>query len=174
MSGAVAVDFTYELGPRDEIWVRELACVDIDSSRMQSFSFERHPSYDKVEFPFDRFKCFKLRGGYIDFGDIEVVLHNTIKTSSAIFTYGQHKADFLEKMLGRSVINLQKGTKCPPPTSMCFTSVKTCMDPDHIAQAKVECPLRNADSLAHWVRANHLANHWQASDVQLPPLQASK
>lgn len=137
MTCGVVIDFNWDVDVKNEI--KELAVVDVDGWRMQSFHL-RSSNNKKID-------------GHVPYSELQRILYETTDQATTIFAYDQEKCDFLEKLLDRTVVNMKRSYECPPPNEMSFIT-NTCMSLRHITK---DCAMRNAQKLALWVKANHLS-----------------
>lgn len=159
MLKSLVVDFTFVIGRHGERVVKELAIVDVEDNRLQSYYFQ--PPYvtssDEINYSASS-RGANWNDGNVPYDELETILANATDSASAIYAYGKETSDFLDKLLNRSIIDLTRHFKCPSPTTMGY-STWTCMHLPHIPAGATDCALRNASALSHRLRGNHLTRH---------------
>lgn len=158
MLKSLVIDFTFVMGRYGERIIKELAIVDVEDKRLQSYHFQ--PPYtstpEELNYSLSS-RGASWNGGNISYGELGRILETTTESASAIYVYGKEKCCLLDKLLDRSIIDLTRHFDCPDPSTMGFSSW-TCMHLPHSPEGATDCALRSACALVQWLRSNHLSH----------------
>jgi hypothetical protein len=146
----------------DDFIVKELAIVNTDLEGSQTWIF-------KPPFPFHQLSSgprytneylskntfgLEWNEGDVAYDDLKKVLIKYTNHSEIIYTYGKRRQKFLQKILEKTVINLED-INCPKFNELAFTP-KSCAHYFH-RFSKFRCAAREAWSYAHYVKFHELS-----------------
>jgi hypothetical protein len=138
----VVIDFQYLSGRRDEIIVKELSLAAEDV--IQTFHFE---SPYEMEPHGSETYALSWNDGHIPYYTLHTFVDEAVTGYPHLCCYGLEKCNFINKLLGRSVHNLED-LKCPSPTHLkhrCTCNIRSRKFP------KVSCGTKNAYSVYIWL-----------------------
>jgi hypothetical protein len=164
----LVIDFNYLLGQESEVVVKELAVVDYSNDRFSSYIFKKPYDWEEVPMFLRRLNSVANHGCNWDDGDIlytelENVLLRETSSAIAIYCFGSLKADFIERVTGRTVIDITQ-LGCPEISALSYPSY-TCTFPCH-NKAKSDCALRSAYSVAQWLTFNRVSHEYKKCPSQ--------
>lgn len=154
---SLIVDFSYVIGRYGDRIVKELAIVDIEAKRLQSYYFK--PPYTAADDELNYSQSSRgatWNGGHIAYCELERLLVETTVTATAIYAYGKEKCSFLDDVLDRSIIDLTRHFECPEPSSIDLPTW-SCIYLPHSPHSSTYCALRSAGLMMEWLRGSHLA-----------------
>ena len=122
---------------QDDFIVKELAIVNPDSRTLQSWIFK--PPFDISELPLtiqldNDYLSSHIFGlewseGDVAYNDMQRVLVAYTKNIDVLFTHGHRRQQFLERLLGRTIVNLED-LHCPKSSHLLFPATH-CAHPQH-------------------------------------------
>jgi len=148
----LVIDFTYLEGRDYDIVFKELAAVDFQSNRVASYVFKRPCIWDEVPMFNARINEAIDHGcnwndGDVLYSELETVVHREASSAVAIYSFGPQKAQFINVLIERTVIDITQ-LGCPPLTDISLPAISctfTCHN-----KSKNVCALRSAYTFAQW------------------------
>lgn len=151
-------------GETQDLVVKELAIVDPDQNTSQSWIFK--PPFPFTELPI----ALKYTNDYISthtiglhwddgdlaYSDLKTILMIYTQASSVLCTYGETRQHFLQRLLGRPVINIED-LQCPKYIDLCFP-VSSCVHPRHQFE-KYRCAVREAKAYGQYLKYLDLSRY---------------
>ena len=164
----LVIDFTYLEGRDGDIVVKELAAVDFQSNRVESYVFKRPYSWEEVRmFSAQINEALDHSCNWDDsdvlYSELETVVHREVSSAVAIYCFGPHKTQFISGRIERNIIDITQ-LGCPPLTDIRLPTI-SCTFTSHNKSKRI-CALRIAYILAQWLNFHILTLQYEKCPPQ--------
>ena len=162
------IQFTaFDQGDEDtpDLVLKELAIVDPDQNTSQSWIFKAAFPFTDLPIPLKYTNEYITKhsigldwdaDGDLMYSDLKSVLVTYTQVSSVLYTFGLTRQQFLQRLLGRPIINLED-LQCPKYSDLCFLTT-SCVHPLHQFN-KYRCAVKEAKAYGQYLKYFELSQY---------------